>query len=287
MSRPVAQPIRHAGRVLLWVVLAFLLARGALDIVSPTAPTAGTRLPAQARPAFPDDQARAHAIGFARAYLTLDPGRPDARADALSRFLASGLDRQAGVALDPEGRTQRVLQATVARIDRLRPSLALVTVAAELDRPDGQTVYLQVPIQRDRFGRMAVADLPAFAPGPARSTDPLDNPSEPVRSDQRDAVERLVSRFFPAYLAKEQGDLAYFAPPGTLLRGVSGHWADVQLVEVLEEKRPSGRTLSIVATVRARDTATGALHLLRYRLRLEREGRWYVAAVNARPKGAR
>ncbi len=285
MSRP--QPILYAGRVLLWLALAFILSRGALEIVSPAAPRAETRLPAPARPAFPDDEARAYAIGFARAYLTLDPGRPDARASTLSRFLASGLDPQAGVALDARGRAQRVLQTTVARIDRLRPSLALVTVAAELDRPGGRTVYLQVPIRRDRFGRVAVADLPAFAPGPARSTEPPDNPGEPVRSEERDAVEALLSRFFPAYLAKEQGDLAYFAPPGTLLRGVNGDWADVRLVEALEEGRSGDRTLPVVATVRARDTATGALHLLRYRLLLEREGRWYVAAVNARPKGAR
>ena len=41
--------------------------------------------------------------------------------------------------------------------------------------------------------------------------------------------------------------------------------------------RASGRC---VATVRARDVATGAVYGLRYRLRLVREDRWYVAAVN-------
>ena len=41
----------------------------------------------------------------------------------------------------------------------------------------------------------------------------------------------------------------------------------------------------VLATVRARDAATGAAYGLRYRLRLVREDRWLVAAVNHDPEG--
>ena len=45
------------------------------------------------------------------------------------------------------------------------------------------------------------------------------------------------------------------------------------------------RERTVVAPVRARDVATGAVYGLRYRLRLVRGDRWYVAAVNqATPK---
>ena len=40
----------------------------------------------------------------------------------------------------------------------------------------------------------------------------------------------------------------------------------------------------MLATVRARDAATGATYGLRYRLELVREDRWLVAAVNSTKK---
>ena len=43
---------------------------------------------------------------------------------------------------------------------------------------------------------------------------------------------------------------------------------------------PKGRVRDVLATVRARDAVTGATYGLRYRLRLVREDRWYVAAIN-------
>ena len=40
----------------------------------------------------------------------------------------------------------------------------------------------------------------------------------------------------------------------------------------------------VLATVRAKDAMTGATYGLRYRLRLVREDRWLVAAVNTTEK---
>ena len=45
-----------------------------------------------------------------------------------------------------------------------------------------------------------------------------------------------------------------------------------------------GRARAVLATVRAKDAATGASYGLRYRLRLVREDRWLVAAVNSSEK---
>ena len=45
-----------------------------------------------------------------------------------------------------------------------------------------------------------------------------------------------------------------------------------------------GRVREVLATVRAEDAATGATYGLRYRLRLVREDRWLVAAVNTTEK---
>jgi hypothetical protein len=45
-----------------------------------------------------------------------------------------------------------------------------------------------------------------------------------------------------------------------------------------------GRVREVLASVRARDAATGATYGLRYRLELVREDRWLVAAVNTTKK---
>ena len=45
-----------------------------------------------------------------------------------------------------------------------------------------------------------------------------------------------------------------------------------------------GRTRSVLATVRARDVQSRAVYALRYRVRLVRRDRWYVAAVNTTQK---
>jgi hypothetical protein len=43
----------------------------------------------------------------------------------------------------------------------------------------------------------------------------------------------------------------------------------------------SPRARTVLVTVRARDTSTRAVYALRYRVRLVRRDRWYVAAINS------
>jgi hypothetical protein len=46
----------------------------------------------------------------------------------------------------------------------------------------------------------------------------------------------------------------------------------------------AGPTRSVVALLRARDVRSRAVYPLRYRVRLVRRDRWYVAAVNTTQK---
>lgn len=277
---------RAAGRVLLWLALLAIVARGAYGLLLPPSQIAEGTPPSPAEAAARDQAEVAFAVGFARAYFTFEPGEAAAHAEALATYLAPGLDEHAGLELPDEGPAQAVAQATLARAHRIGPDVVLVTLAVELAAPRRRTVYLSVPVGRDPAGGLAVVDYPAVTSPPERGELPLAASGEPLPPDLRPGVEALLERFFPAYLAGATAELTYFLPPGTRLQAVAAPWSDVALLEVGVAEAPRAGRLLARATVRARDEATGALHLLRYRLELVRAGRWYVAALDPDPKGA-
>jgi hypothetical protein len=275
------------ARAILWIAIALVLVRGTLDIARPARIEEGGSPQAvrESDRAFPDREALAFAVGFARAYLTFSPGRADDHARSLEAFLAPTLERHAGLVLPATGRGQSVAQATVARVQRLDARRALVTVAAELTRASGIR-YLTVPVARDEGGALAVFDYPSFAAAPRRSLATEEEERGPLGRYERPAIEALLRRFFPAYHAGPADALAYFASPRVRLGAVAGPYAHVELLDVAELARPAPRRVLVAADVRARDATTGALYLLRYRVLLERDERWYVVAINADSKGA-
>lgn len=278
---------RRTGRALLWLALLLLLVRGAIALVSPTAQVVAPASFERPEPAFPDDEARAFALGFARTFLTFAPGREEEQARVLADYLAPGVDDNAGL-VPPQrgqGEAQAVVDTTVARVHPLGPDAALVTVAAVL-APTARTIYLSIPVARDAAGRLAVFDAPAPAPPPGRSFVPVRRGAEYLGGAQGDAVTALLRRFFPAYLAGPPGELAYFLQAGVRLRAVGGTWTEVDLAGLELAGRPRPGALALLVTVRARDEATGALFLFRYRTLVVRDGRWYVASVNGDPKGS-
>jgi hypothetical protein len=154
-------------------------------------------------------------------------------------------------------------------------SHALVTVAAATT---GGTRYLAVPVARDARGGLVVSDLPSLAAPPARASVPA-VPVESLPLGERGPIEDVVSRFMRSYLAGGAGGLGYLVPAGRI--GALGQRHELVDVTSLALLAPAqGRVRELVATVRAKDAATGATYGLRYRLELVREDRWLVAAVN-------
>jgi len=68
---------------------------------------------------------------------------------------------------------------------------------------------------------------------------------------------------------------------GALARTVKKE--SVDSIAELKPARPDGRL--VLATVRARDPESDAVYALRYRVRLVRGDRWYVAAINTTRQG--
>jgi hypothetical protein len=272
--------LRVVGRVALWCVVAVLLLRGASDVMAVQEPAPVEREPRNIAAGWPDDAARAFAVGFARAYLSYEPKRPGAYARALERFVAPELAAAVLPQFDPDAPAQVVRDATVARVARVDERHALITVAATVEAKRASTRYVTVPVARDRAGALVVSDLPSFAPPPQLGRDAAAAELEPLTGSARADVEHVLTKFFDAFLAGDSAQLEYLVPAGTRIAALEDPHELVAVGSIGQVGEGDERARTVLASVRARDEATGAVFGLRYRLRLVHGDRWYVAAVN-------
>lgn len=257
---------RKVGRVAIWIVIGLLLVRGAGAILSPEDPSAQRE---RAGGRSVDPAAGALAIGFARAFLS------DPSPRALGPFLAEG----AQVRRDAQvlGRTLEVVQAEVSATQDLGGGRAILTVACELR--DARTLYLAVPISRSLAGEVAVQGAPWIVAEPERAGVAAERP-RPLAGPGASAIATLVEKFVPAYVAaREPGDLSYLLAPGASAAPLRGSLELLSLAPAAQLDSEEGPRRTILAAGRFRDTASGSVYRLAYRLELIRRDRWYVAGV--------
>ena len=155
---------KRLGRAVLWLLVLVLLLRGLASVMEPREPAAVVSASKPAVAAWPDDGVRAFAADFARAYLTYSPQDPEASADAVRAFVAPELASSVVPEYGEDAPRRAVGSVSVARVQRIDDSRALVTVAAAAT---GGTRYLAVPVARDAHGGLVVSDLPSLAAPPA------------------------------------------------------------------------------------------------------------------------
>jgi hypothetical protein len=284
--RTVAEVLARTGRVVLWLAVLVVLARGLAATFAAPRPVIAARVDAGVRAAaWPDDAARAFAIEFATAYLTHSPDQdPDGLTRALEAFASPELVAQ--LAPRYEARTrQAVRSATVARVVDLDGGHALVSVAVTLAGPESVRRLVTVPVARDEAGALAVYDLPSFTSAPARAAVSAPE-TEPLLGQERAAITDVLTRFLRAYLAGDTSGLAYLVPPGTRLSAAAGRWKLVDVTSVAVDGPAPGRgERRVLAGVLARDPVSRVVYALRYRVRLMRRDRWYVADLNGPREG--
>ena len=276
--------LRSVARAVLWFVVLLLLFRGVGDVLARgEQPPSSEQRARVVAASWPDDEARAFAADFARAYLSYSPRHPASYARAVLPFVSPELAGSVVPRFAQRGSGQVVQSAVVARTASVGGGRALVTVAATVVGRDVSTRYLTVPVARDAAGGLAVYDLPSFSAPPARGrVQPVE--LEPVSGTEGAEVKDVLARFFGAFLAGRSADLAYFVPAGVRLGALAQRYELAGLDSVEQIGSGGGRTRSVLATVRARDVESRAVYALRYQVRLVRRDRWYVAAVNTTQK---
>jgi len=271
--------LKGLGRVVLWCVVAVLLLRGGADLMAVEVPVPVAREVRAASPAWPDDEARAFAQDFARVYLSWSPRDPDGYARALAPFVAPELQASVVPELRERGPVQTVQDVTVARTARVDERRALITVAATVAAKEQVLRYLAVPVARDVRGGLLVYDLPSLVAPPAHGELPPAS-LEPMTGGERAAIEGVLNRFFGAFLSGAADELEYLVPAGARMGALGQPHELIGAVSVALARPVSGSTREVLAALRARDVQSGVVFSLRYRVRLVRGDRWYVAAIN-------
>jgi hypothetical protein len=160
--------LRSVARAVLWFVVLLLMFRGAGDVLArgeqPPSSEPRSRAVAASRP---DDEARAFAVDFARAYLSYSPRHPASYARAVLPFVSREVAGSVVPRFAQRGSGQVVQGAVVARTAAVGGGRALVTVAATVVGRDVSTRYLTVPVARDAAGGLAVY-VDAFDAGRSR-----------------------------------------------------------------------------------------------------------------------
>ena len=257
--------LRGIGRAALWAVVALLLVRGAVAVLSAQPPASGPSV--ASGEARLDDASATFAVRFARAYLA------DPSPRALTLFLAEGARVPATA---PEAGAP-VAQAEVAASQELGGGRAIVTVACELR--DARTLYLAVPIARQGAGEVAALGAPSIVAAPAVAGVDAQRP-QPLAGSDATAIEALVGKFLPAYLsASEPAALSYLLAPGAGVVPLGGAVRLLGVSAVVQLGSGEGPRRTVIANAKVRDPASGAAYPLAYRVDLVRRGRWYVDAV--------
>lgn len=284
-SRPhtPAELLARLGRLVLWLTVGLLLARGAGDLLASERPA--ERRDVDRGPAgigWPDDAARAFAVEFAIAYLNHPPGdTPGAYARRLASFGSTQLVGGLVPHVDDRGAEQVVRSATVAGATTLSTRRALITVAVTVTTGKAPRArYVTVPVARDEHGGRVVYDLPSFAAAPARAAI-APAQGDPLYGPERAPIEDVLARFLRAYLAGDTEGLTYLVPPGTLLAAAAGGRLELlELGSIAATGPTAGGERVVLANLVARDLTSRVTYALRYRVRLVRRDRWYVADIN-------
>src|SRR4051794_6097382 len=271
--------LARVGRAVLWLVVLVVLLRGFAGIVTahPQATSARRAAPA---PLWPDEAARAFAAEFAASYLRIDPREgPEMQRSALAAFAAPEVLDGLVPELDLDAAGQQVLSVNPAGATRLNRSHALVTVAARLGGEHPRGVRLTVPVARDARGGLVVDELPSLASAPERA-NATPEAGTPIPGAERAAITDVLTRFFGAYVSGDRAGLAYLVPAGTRLGATAGGFELRELGSLTSIRATDGPNRVVLVTAHVRDRASRATYALRYRVRLVRRDRWYVAAIN-------
>jgi hypothetical protein len=133
----------------LWALVLVLLVRGLADVLTRREPVAAVRVERPAVAAWPDDEARAFAAAFARAYMTVSPRDPGAQIRALAGFVSPELAGSIAPEVEEGSRAETVRAVMFARATLVDANRALLTYAVTVT---SGTRYLTVPVARDDRG---------------------------------------------------------------------------------------------------------------------------------------
>lgn len=264
--------LRVAGpRYLALGVMLVLLLLGVRTLLSPSQST--TVVPQSSADAPSED----FALQFARVYLTYEAKRPQARTQALARFVPAGMDRDGGVFVSSG--SQRVLWEDVASDQPAVVNGRVITIAAGVST-QSEPLYIAVTVRHPSGGPVSLVGYPSFVGAPFVSRETEATSYQEVTEP---AVTQVVTRVLQNYLA---GSVVNLKADLTNDAVVTLPTVRLKLQSVDGISWVGGRlSQSVVATVTASDSS-GTSYTLTYEVGLAYRERPYVNFVGVIPTGS-
>ena len=269
------------GRVLLWVVLIIIGARGliaiALNQTTPAkTPSAGTATSSGPSSSFPSSLAEAYALQFASVYLNFSQSTANQRAQQLADYMPNGADPQLGW----NGAGSLTLQSDeVAGIDVRDAQHAVVTILA---RVNSKPMELGVPVYAAN-GSMVVSSEPAWLAAPAQVSPPAPTAGSSDATAQNALMSQLPA-FFQAYASGDSATMARFLAHGASVTGLGGQvtYSSISALYVPAGGDTRQITVSVTWQIPGPAGAAPAQLQMTYDMTVvSQNGNWYVKSIRA------
>jgi hypothetical protein len=266
-------------RVLLWVVLLVIGARGVIAIaLNQTTPvkSSGTASSSGRSSQFPSGLAQAYALQFASVYLNASQSGQAQRAQQLASFLPNGFAAQLGW---NKAGSLSLQSDEVAGIRVQDAHHAVVTLLA---RVNGQLMELGVPIYAAN-GAMVVSAEPAWLGAPPRAI-PRPPKATAADSSTEAALTAQLPGFFQAYAAGKQAAISKFLARGASVTGLGGALTFSSISSVYVPLGGSTRniTVGVVWQIPSQSGAAPAQLQVTYDMTVvSQNANWYVQSIQA------
>jgi hypothetical protein len=267
-------------RVILWVVLLVIAARGVMAIaLNQTTPAKSSPAAASSGPSngFPTSLAAAYAQQFASVYLNASQSNQAQRAKQLADFLPNGSAAQFGWNKAGSLSLQSEQVAGVRVVDAHH---AVVTLLA---RVNNQLMELGVPIYAAN-GAMVVSGEPAWLGPPRRAQPPPPAKAKPADAGTESALNAELPGFFQAYAAGKQSAIGKFLASGVSISGLGGALTFSSISSIYVPVGGSTRqiTVGVVWQIPGQSGAAPAQLQMTYDMTVvSQNANWYVQSIRA------
>lgn len=313
VERPRGYLPRLLGRVAFWVMFIFMFGVVLLTITAPDSSSAEPAYEQQIEENEATSQAAVqYALDFSRDYFnwSLEDGGLDEREERLSRYLASGLDPQAG--LQTTGLNWNSTTGSVKLIDIVEKSdqTAHITVQVqtelqrtyteeetriekndddeeeevveEVERTEQQSLnkYFVVPVAYEN-GSFGVYELPQFTSVDRQTTIEASGPEGLSNYDgDESTIQEFLDTFFSSYAEDDTDRLSYMMTDNADIAGLTGSMIYQELSNVNVQQNEDGEIIAF-ADVSMSEPETNIAFNSRYSVVIkEQDGRQMVQELN-------
>jgi Conjugative transposon protein TcpC len=265
-------------RVILWVVLLVIAARGVIAIaLNQTTPAKSSGTAATGTSTgFPSSVAGGYAEQFASVYLNASQSGQAQRAQELAQFLPNGSAAQLGW---NKAGSLTLQSDEVAGIRVQDAHHAVVTLLA---RVNGNLMELGVPIYAAN-GAMVVSGEPAWLGAPPRAEPPPPK-LKPADSGTESTLNVELPGFFEAYAAGKQPAINKFLAHGASISGLGGALTFSSISSIYVPQGGSTRqiTVGVVWQIPGQSGAAAAQLQMTYDMTVvSQNANWYVQSIRA------